>query len=101
MDLHAEIVLVALLRGVACRRSRFLSWFFVEEGAFDYGGIHDGPFGESQSFLLEVGVDFLKIRSPKIMSLEKMTELADGGLVGNRVRFRIDTDEAPQWIPCR
>src|SRR5690606_15400623 len=95
MDLHAEVVLVSLLRGVHVGIPLLVLVLRGGRGV-DYGGIHDGPFGESQSFLLEVGVDFLKDSLAKIMSLEKMTELADGGLVGNRFVSEIDTDEAPQ-----
>jgi len=62
----------------------------------DYGGIHDGPLGESQSFLLEVGVDFLKDPLPESMGLEKMAEFADGGFVGDRFVSEIDSDEASQ-----
>jgi len=80
MDLHAEIVQVSLLRGGR---------------GVDDGGVHDGPFGESQSFLLEVGVDFLKDPFPEAVGLEKMAELADGGLVGDRFVPEVDSDEAP------
>ena len=75
MDLHAEVVLVSLLRGGR---------------GVNYGGIHDGSFGESQSFLLEVGVDFLKDSLAEAVGLEKMAELADGGLVGDGLVSGVD-----------
>ena len=60
----------------------------------DDGGVHDGPFGESQSFLLEVGVDFLKDTLSEAVGLEKMAEFADGGLVGDRFVSEVDSSSA-------
>jgi len=69
MDLHAEGVLVSLLRGVHVGVP-FLVLILRGGGGVDDSGVHDGPFGELQSLLLEVGVDFLKDPLAKVMSLE-------------------------------
>ena len=95
MDLHAEIVLVPLLRGVHVGVP-FLVLVLRGGGGVDDGGIHDGPFGESQSLLLEVGVDFLKDPLAEAVGLEKMAELADSGFVRDRFVSEVDPDEAPQ-----
>jgi len=81
MDLHADGVLVSLLRG---------GW------GVDYGGIHDGSFRESQSFLLDVGVDFLKDSHAR----------EDGGTCRwwsrrGQVRSRGRSRRSASWIPCR
>ena len=80
MDLHAEGLLILLLRG---------------GGGVDDCSVHDGSFGESQTLLLEVGVDFRKRSSPGSVNHEKMPKLADGGLVGDRLVPEVDSDEAP------
>jgi len=94
MDLHAEVVLVSLLRGVHVGIPLLVLVLRGGRGVDD-GGVHDGPFREPQTLLLEVGVDFLKDPLTESMGLEKMAELADGGLVGNRFVSEVDSDEAP------
>jgi len=90
VDLHAEIVLVSLLRGVHIGVPLPVP---VLRGG---GGVDDGSFRELQSLLIEVGVDFLKDPLAEAVSLEKMAKLADGGLVGDRFVSGVDPDEAPR-----
>lgn len=93
MDLHAEVVLVSLLRGVHVGIPLLVLVLRGGRGVDD-GGVHDGSFGESQSLLLEVGADFLKDPLAEAVGLKKMAELADGGLVGDRFGSEVDPDEA-------
>ena len=52
MDLHAEVVLVPLLRGVHVGVPLLLLILHRRRG-IDDGGVHDGPLGESQPFWIQ------------------------------------------------
>jgi len=94
VDLHSDGVLVPLLRGVHIGIPLLLSILGGGRGVDD-GDVHDGSLGESQSLLLEMGVDLLKDAFSQAVGFEKMTEFADGGLVGDGFVTEVDSDEAP------
>ena len=94
VDLHPDGVLVPLLRGVHIGIPLLLSILGGGRGVDD-GGVHDGSFRESQPLLLEMGVDLLKNAFSQAVGFEKMTEFADGSLVGNGFVPEVDSDEAP------
>ena len=79
--------LVALLRQLYKRK-------YGGRGVDD-GGVHDGSFRESQPLLLEMCVDLLKDALSQAVGFEKVTEFADGGLVGDGFVPEVDSDEAP------
>lgn len=94
MNLHPEVVLIPLLRGVHVGVPLLLPVLRRRRGVDD-GGVHDGPLGEFQPSGFKMSVDLLEDPLTKVVGLKKMAEFADGGLVGYRLVAKVYANKAP------
>ena len=60
-------------------------------------GVHDASLPQFQSLGLQVGVDLRQKALPQAVLLQQMTEVEDGGLVGQGAR-ELQPREPPHWL---
>ena len=93
--LHAEVPLVALLR-LRHLRIAFTVLVLGRGRGGNQSGVDGGAFLEQQPFLGKQGVDFGKQPGGQPVGLKQVTEVENGGLVGQGVAAGVEPGEAPQ-----